>query len=94
MKPSVSSVQPQLDSCCYHLFYSKEWLRLKDVVSRVEHFAQFYRTENLYILALYWEKLEHSGFDPVQEYNKVVESFVTNFLPSNKELFIIIRRVG
>ena len=64
------------------------------MVSRVEHFAQFYRTETLYYLALYWEKLERSGFDPVQEYNKVIESFVTNFLPSNKELFVIIKWVA
>lgn len=65
----------KLEEHTFHLFMSKSYFKLKEVISIIENFLLLFNPNNKYDLCRYWQKLEEHGFDPVLEYNKAVEGF-------------------
>ena len=62
----------KLEEQTYHLFVSKSYFKLKEMISNIENFLLLFNPNNKYELSRYWQKLEEKGFDPVIEYNKAV----------------------
>ena len=62
----------KLEEQTYHLFVSKSYFKLKEIVSSIENFLLMFNPNNKYELSRYWQKLEEKGFDPVIEYNKAI----------------------
>ena len=80
-----------VEEVTYNIYkQGNQWLRLKDLLSNLEIFCHLYKPADKYTLALYWQKLEQHGFDPVYEYNKTMEAFVLNYFPTPSELFVIL----
>lgn len=57
---------------------SKDWKRLKDKLRSLQVFISMYNTQNKVELFTLWVELEKNGYDPVEEYNKVIEEFLNN----------------
>jgi hypothetical protein len=65
----------KLEEQTFHLYMSKAYFKLKEIVSNIENFLLLFNPNNKYDLCRYWQKLEEQGFDPVIEYNKAIEGF-------------------
>jgi transcription initiation factor TFIIIB Brf1 subunit/transcription initiation factor TFIIB len=57
---------------------SKDWKRLKDRVRSIHVFINMFNTRQKIELCSLWQDLEKNGFDPVEEYNKSIEDFISN----------------
>jgi len=84
----------KLERLTFHLHSSREFFRLKEIISNIENFLLFYNPFTKYDLCKYWQCLEERGFDPVIGYNKSVEEFDMHFRPKTEELFRIIVQVS
>ena len=80
----------KIDELLNHLCESKNWMRLKDMLTKLEVFAIMFSSNYKIDLYMYWIKLEQQHFDPIQEYNKALEEFVAQYSPSSKDLVILI----
>lgn len=79
-----------LDEQLHQYYEGKSWMRLKDKLINLEAFTIMFTPDYKLELAIYWQKLIQHTFDPVQEYNKSLENFVTHYVPNNQELFLIL----
>lgn len=80
----------KIDELLFHLCESKNWMRLKDLLTQLEVFIIMYSAPYKMELYMYWVKLEQQHFDPVQEYNRALEEFVAQYSPSSKDLFMLL----
>jgi hypothetical protein len=80
----------KIDELSYSLCEIKNWMKLKDFLTKLEVFAIMYSPAYKIELCMYWLKLEQQHFDPVQEYNRALEEFVAVYSPNNKDLFILL----
>lgn len=80
----------KVDELLHHLYESKKWMQLKDLLTRLEVFVIMYSSICKIDLYMYWIKLVEQHFDPVCEYNKSLEDFVVHFSPKNKDLFVLL----
>ena len=76
-----------------HLFRAKRFYELKQVLSNIETFLLLFNPSTKYDLCRYWQILEENQMDPVNEYNKGLESFEMHFNPKAEELFTIILQI-
>ena len=72
------------------LSISKDWKRLKDKLRSLQVFISMYNTQNKVELFTLWVELEKNGFDPVEEYNKVVEEFLSNHPIQRSEDIVLV----
>lgn len=80
----------QIDELVFQYQKSKQWQRLKEIISSIEVFSILYNPETKHQLAQYWQILEQFKYDPVVEYNRSLEGFVTRYSPNNEEIFVIL----
>ena len=76
-------LEDQNDSTRVHellnsLKVSKDWKRLKDKLRNIQVFVSMFNTKLKIELCNLWLELEKNGFDPVEEYNKAIEDFISN----------------
>jgi hypothetical protein len=69
---------------------SKDWKRLKDKLRSLQVFISMYNTQNKVELFTLWVELEKNGFDPVEEYNKVIEEFLSNHSTQKSEDIVLV----
>lgn len=60
------------------------------MVSSIEVFCILYNPKTKHQLAQYWQILEQFKYDPVAEYNRSLEGFVSRYNPNNEEICIIL----
>ncbi|OMJ89182.1 hypothetical protein SteCoe_8732 [Stentor coeruleus] len=79
----IDSLSPhKIPDILFHIYKSKDWMKLKNYVSQVFIFAEMFKPENKIDLFRYWKKLEKIKFDLIECYNKSLENFVNvNQLP-------------
>lgn len=76
-----------------HLFRAKKFNELKQVLANIETFLLLFNPSTKYDLCRYWQILEENHMDPVNEYNKGLESFEMHYNPKSEELFTIILQI-
>ena len=74
----------------YHYTESRNFFRLKDFVSDIEVFSLTYTPHLKHTIVSLWQLLQNQMVDPVFEYNRSLEGFVTSYRPTTKELFGIL----
>ena len=78
-----------------HNFYSgQDYFMLKQTISNIENFLFVFNPYTKYELCRYWQKLEEQGYDPVNEYNKRLETFDMVYNPTPKDLFVIMLQIS
>jgi len=54
----------------------------------------FFQPRTKFQLYKYWQVLEQLEFDPVEEYNKALEHYITHYHPNEEELFKIMMQIS
>ena len=76
-----------MEELIYHYTESRNFFRLKDFVSDIEVFSLTYTPHLKHTIVSLWQLLQYQMVDPVFEYNRSLEGFVTSCRPTTKELF-------
>jgi hypothetical protein len=79
----------KLEELTIHLFLAEEYFTLKQTLCLIENFLLLSNENTKMLLHEFWRKLEHKGYDLVQEYNKSLEIFDIRFMPSDKDIFLV-----
>lgn len=70
------------NTVAYHIFHSKDMIRLKFFLSKIPVFVQLFENESKIDLFMYWQSLQTHKIDPVECYSKSLETFSSiNQLP-------------
>jgi NACHT domain len=73
------------------LYISNEYKALKNKLRNIQIFGYLYKLDTKLDLCRYWVELEKNGYDPVEEYNKTIEEFVsTNQLITSEEIVTVL----
>ena len=89
---SLGSSSPnRICDIAFHIYRSKDWTKLKTYISVIPVFFALYNHENILDLFIYWAKLEKQKFDPIECYNKSLETFsnVNNLSPQDLSILLV-----
>lgn len=96
LNSKVASVLEKFNSelisdIAFSMFKSKDWMRLKNYLSKIPVFSYLFKKEFKLDLFKYWVCLQNQKMDPVDCYNKSIESFsnINQLSPQDLSILLI-----